>query len=643
MVSSVAINRVSEAGATDFDVKTMEYECNFCDYQRHINDSNCNDCGFYLEKGYPVLAAFPDKTDEQLAMIDNDPTPTMSFNDLPSQFSWRNNGGDWTTPVKDAGACGSSWAFSALGAMEAAINIASGNPHTNIELSVQYILSCLSAAGSCAGGLPSTAISYIKSTSPGNTGNGVNGVCTESCMPYQADDTIPCNNKCDNWDYVDLSPIGILWQIEEYGITSGNPNSEAYWNVLKNWLMTYGPLSVDMYASSGWNAFWSNNNNPNAVYEGTESGTTNHAVTLVGWKDDFTVKDGGYWIAKNSWGTGWGYGGYYNCAYGSLNHGDRDVVWVTTPEWSSNNPPNKPSTPSGPAGLEIGEEGTYSTSASDPDGDLVQYRFNWGDGTFSVWTPLDLSGHTGSLSYSWDTPGNYLVKAQARDEHGAESSWSNGLTVVVEPVENTPPTTPTSPVGQTNVEVYESGNYSTSASDPGGDLVQYRFDWDADGVHIYSDWTPLNVSGHTGSLSYSWDTPGDYLVKAQARDEHGAESSWSNGLTVVVSDTPDDITPPTIEIIKPLNKLYIFNNVFFNLPIPVIIGSIDIETRVTDDESGVYKVLFYVQGDLKETIYDTPYTWTWDTPASFQSIVKIVAYDNAGNSNEVEFRVLKFF
>ncbi|MDG6219194.1 MAG: hypothetical protein QCI00_07115, partial [Candidatus Thermoplasmatota archaeon] len=60
-------------------------------------------------------------------------------------------------------------------------------------------------------------------------------------------------------------------------------------------------------------------------------------------------------------------------------------------------------------------------------------------------------------------------------------------------------------------------------------------------------------------------------------------------------------------------------------------------------ESGVYKVLFYVQGDLKETIYDTPYTWTWDTPASFQSIVKIVAYDNAGNSNEVEFRVLKFF
>lgn len=33
-----------------------------------------------------------------------------------------------------------------------------------------------------------------------------------------------------------------------------------------------------------------------------------HAVTLVGWGYSSTA--GSYWIVRNSWGTGWGVGGY---------------------------------------------------------------------------------------------------------------------------------------------------------------------------------------------------------------------------------------------------------------------------------------------------------------------------------------------
>ena len=33
-------------------------------------------------------------------------------------------------------------------------------------------------------------------------------------------------------------------------------------------------------------------------------------VMLVGWNDD-----GGYWIMRNSWGTGWGERGYMNIKY----------------------------------------------------------------------------------------------------------------------------------------------------------------------------------------------------------------------------------------------------------------------------------------------------------------------------------------
>ena len=314
----------------------------------------------------------------------------------------------------------------------------------------------------------------------------------------------------------------------------------------------------------------------------------------------------------------------------------------------TNNPPNTPSTPSGPSTRDVGESGTYSTSATDPDGDQVQYRFDWdasGGHDYSGWTSLGASGHTGSLSHSWGSAGTYVVMAQARDSQGATSGWSNGWTVVVsetnnppntpsnpDPLDgatnvdintdlswtggdpdlgdivtydvyfeaydstpdilvsndqsgtsydpgtlgsnthyywqivakdnhgattsglvwdfttgsqtNNPPNTPGTPSGPSTRDVGESGTYSTSATDPDGDQVQYRFDWDASGGHDYSGWTSLGASGHTGSLSHSWGSAGTYVVMAQARDEHGASSSWSSGLTIVVSEAPSPPSPP---------------------------------------------------------------------------------------------------
>jgi len=103
---------------------------------------------------------------------------------------------------------------------------------------------------------------------------------------------------------------------------------------------------------------------------------------------------------------------------------------------------------------------------------------------------------------------------------------------------NNPPNIPDAPIGPTTLAVDESGTYSTSATDPDDDQVQYRFDWDADGSHDYSDWTDLVNSGTTSSLDHSWDTVGTYVVKAQSRDEYGSTSDWSSGLTVIVNNPP---------------------------------------------------------------------------------------------------------
>lgn len=290
----------------------------------------------YDNYGY-VTTSFPPKTQEQLDKMIKNPQMTVSSGGLPSQFNWRSFGGDWTTVAKDQGNCGSCWAFGALGAMEAAIDISSGNPSTNIDLSEQYILSCLGAAGSCSGGWMSETIEYIESENMGSTGNGVNGCTIESCFPYEAVDYIPCSDKCDDWDYLTdpPQPDNKLWEIETWGVTSITPSSQSDWDLLKSWVYTYGPLSVDIYASSGWSNFGWSHHGSTDVYEpsGSDSGMTNHAQVLCGWVDNPDIKNGGYWIIKNSWGTGFGYGGFTNVAYGCISLGDRDVTYVTTPAW----------------------------------------------------------------------------------------------------------------------------------------------------------------------------------------------------------------------------------------------------------------------------------------------------------------------
>jgi hypothetical protein len=192
--------------------------------------------------------------------------------------------------------------------------------------------------------------------------------------------------------------------------------------------------------------------------------------------------------------------------------------------------------PSGPVQFNVGGSGKYFAATIDSDGDLVQYRFDWdaaGVHSYSSWTGLVASGVSGNRSCLWSVAGTYVVKAQARDEHGVVSGWSDGLTVVVS--SNSPPVTPSIPSGPTHMTIGIYAKYFTTTTDPEGNLVQYRFDWDASGSHDYSSWTNLMTSGQTGNRLSFWNVPGTYVVKAQARDQYGLLSSWSNGLIVVVN------------------------------------------------------------------------------------------------------------
>ena len=53
--------------------------------------------------------------------------------------------------------------------------------------------------------------------------------------------------------------------------------------------------------------------------------------------------------------------------------------WFTPPTFTNNNPAT-PSIPASPSNGYAQTNYTFSTTASDPDGDTLEFRYDWGDG-----------------------------------------------------------------------------------------------------------------------------------------------------------------------------------------------------------------------------------------------------------------------
>ena len=193
-----------------------------------------------------------------------------------------------------------------------------------------------------------------------------------------------------------------------------------------------------------------------------------------------------------------------------------------------NLPPNAP-TISGPDSAQVNESVTFTASATDPDGDNVAIRFDWGDGNISSWSSYVSSGQSVSMSHIWTSVGTYYVKAQAKDMNGVTSGWSSAHKIVITGANNSP----NAPVvsGPDSAQVNESVTFTASATDPDGDNVAIRFDW---GDGNTSNWSSYVSSGQSVSMSHTYTTAGTYYVKAQAKDVNGAVSGWSSAHEIVI-------------------------------------------------------------------------------------------------------------
>lgn len=120
-------------------------------------------------------------------------------------------------------------------------------------------------------------------------------------------------------------------------------------------------------------------------------------------------------------------------------------------------------------------------------------------------------------------------------------------------------------------------------------------------------------------------------------DAIGNEIQWFN---VTLEESKIEV-----DIAKPLRAFYINNNRLMPYNKVRIIGSIDIEAYIYEDWWGggsAEKVEFYIDGDLKSTVTSKPFIWTWSEKKFGKHTIKVIAYDDEGNSNFKEIEVNKF-
>jgi len=337
---------------------------------------------------------------------DNSDATKYIANNAFDKWDWRDDGGtDWTTPIRDQiqDVCGSCWAFGALGGLESNYKIWMDNPNIDIDLSEQYILSC--SSGSCNGWYLSRTLSWIKH----------NGIIFEDCMPYQADDSIPCETKCSEW------------REELFGITDYKKIPRRDIPTIQEALVTYGPLPATMEVYGDFYPNWEG-----GVYrQNNDDFVFGHVVTIVGFDNTWGNEDEGFWICKNSWGTDWGENGWFRIAYGECSIEDSVYYFENL-----NYPPNKPSMPMGPSTGNPGIQYSFTTSGYDPDDHNMHFQFDWGDGNTSKWLgPFDSEASI-QANYTWKSKGSYMVRVKTRDfigpeinDYGIESEWSDPLIV----------------------------------------------------------------------------------------------------------------------------------------------------------------------------------------------------------------------
>ena len=313
----LAVNMIVTSSALTFaaDNDSKDAYLNYQNETAYMNE-NYHATGYReLDGEYQII---PDVLNDNYSYIDG--TEITKAAAYPSTYKTAN-----LPDVRDQGSYGVCWAFSTISLIET--NLIKKNLVSNdIDLSelhlVNYTYNCVNdPLGGLEGDINKFDTSYGSVMQyGGNVEMAANslldweGAVNEDVVPYTTEYVrqVENNQLDDSLAYgKDVAHVQNFYRV--------NTTSKED---VKKAVMDYGAVSISYWSdqSSDWSTQYYNS--LTAAYYCPEGYTTNHAVNIVGWDDDYssdnfaTKPEGnGAWIVRNSWGSEYGKDGYFYLSY----------------------------------------------------------------------------------------------------------------------------------------------------------------------------------------------------------------------------------------------------------------------------------------------------------------------------------------
>ena len=272
-------------------------------YKNNISYSNVYEGNTALD--YPDLYENNDMLN--LTMYNSEGYPLLKYNPinytiLPDYYNLLDHG--WVSPVKNQISDGNCWAFTACAVLESCILKASNGTikYDFSEENMKNLMAVFSDYG------------WMVFTNYGGTMDMAAGYLTSWLGPVMENDNQYLIGSL-------LSPfLKSIFHVQNIIFLKRDNYTDN--NMIKDAILKYGAVGTSMLyypKEYGYNYL---NDETYAYYCNQIFDAGNHAVTIVGWddnysKDNFLIKPDydGAWIVKNSWGSDWGLNGYFYVSY----------------------------------------------------------------------------------------------------------------------------------------------------------------------------------------------------------------------------------------------------------------------------------------------------------------------------------------
>ena len=283
-----------------------------------LDDGNSEPMDFYKEYHYTkegaASAYYTNSSGDEVEI--NDEAIDFENMTIPSCFDSRNYGR--VTSVKNQNPLGSCWAFAFCAAAESSL-IAQGYADSSIDLSEAHLLWFRAANYVEGSDIP---VQQDKLNTVNNTfddgGNDFDAMATVARWSgFAKEEDFPYVNSTDT-SAMQFSTDDMF--AADYNLVSARSLTKNDMDEVKTSIMKYGAVTAQIYYTKDALNYLENGECNH--YQKKQS-ATNHAVTIVGWDDNYSAskfkvvptKGDGAWLVKNSWGSEQNDEGYFWLSY----------------------------------------------------------------------------------------------------------------------------------------------------------------------------------------------------------------------------------------------------------------------------------------------------------------------------------------